>query len=66
MTIKYIATATRQNLPGCEYYRQWRHTYTDGKPVLYDTEARAIEVATWFCADNPRRLCDPKAEQVAA
>ena len=59
--MKFIATATRKNINGKPDYR-WVYTYyTDGKPVLFDTEQEALDCAKARCEDYSYALYAPKA-----
>jgi hypothetical protein len=60
---KYQPTATRKNLPGKPAYT-WRAEYSNGRPVLFETEREALECARAKCADPAHGLHHPRAERV--
>lgn len=60
---KYQPTATRKNLPGKRDY-VWRAEYSNGRPILFDTEREALEYARASCDDPAHGLHHPQAERV--
>ena len=58
---KYIACATRRNIDNKPDYT-WTEKYTNGLPVLFDTEADALYTAERACYCVGHALYNPRAE----
>lgn len=62
-TIKFLAVATRRNVDGKPDYK-WTYTYTNGRPVIFDTEADALFKAKAACSDPCHALYNARTEEI--
>ena len=60
--ITWTAHAMRANVDGKPDY-PWTRCYAHGRPILFESEAAALESARQACADPAHGLYDPQAKE---